>query len=172
MKYVDARLLIDNGDIAFIRGSWKKPLQRIIMFFTNSKYSHVGITFWATINNIPRLMMIEAQGGTKRRLINLSYYSDKNIDIITSPKPWEDYCEIALSNIGITKYSWLDVFYIGLKEKLEKYIKLPSKNLSSGEICSEFVAKCLNYSNTNVSPQKLFETIMFKGGNIKLFIRK
>ena len=172
MNYDQARSMISDGDLVFVRGSWSKPLQSLIMWFTNSEYSHVGICFWITINNKQRLMIIEAQGGTTRRILNLSFYQGHNMDLMKAPKPWIDYADDITSKIGLIPYGWLDAIYSGLREKIQKYIYLPPKNLDSGEICSEMIAKALKLPITELSPQGLFDELKKGGNDISIEIRE
>lgn len=170
MQYSDARRLITDGDIVFVRGSWNRPVQSLVMWATNSEYSHVGIAFWVTINNNQRLMIVEAQGGTKRRILNMSFYKNKKLDVISTPRPWKEYADSATDNLGIVSYGWFDAIYAGFREKFQNYIYLPQKNLDSGEICSEFVAKQLQLQDTNISPQGLFNALIKNNNTIKLKI--
>ena len=161
--YETARKLIQNGDIVFIRNK-HGILPWIIRLFTSSRYSHVGIAFWVTVEHTKRLMIAETQGGSNRRILNLSYYLSSEMDIIKAPVPWGDYFEIALHKLGEIKYGWLEAGYIGLRELCIKRlnIRLPIKKFH-GEICSEYVANMLisklPYLETGVSPQGLFEQI-------------
>ena len=170
-SYEEGRKLIKNGDVVFIRGK-KNPVATAIRFFTRSKYSHVGIAFWATISGKKRLMMVEAQGGNKRRIVNMSYYYGVNLDIIAAPKKWTEISEKALLSLGQIKYGWLEAIYVGLREFLLNYlgIKLPRKNFA-GEICSEYVANILELPKKHISPQKLFEQIVERGHKQRLNIR-
>ncbi len=89
VTYEQYRDIAQDGDIIFIRGVKNSFVQSVIMFFTDSPYSHVGIAFWAIINDSPRLMIVEAQGGSNRRIINLSFYNDGTlIDVIKAPMSW------------------------------------------------------------------------------------
>jgi len=168
-NYQEGRNLIKDGDIVFVSGNPKRPIQALIMFVTNSKYSHVGIAFWATINNRKRLFIVESQGGTKTRIINMSFYDGRELDVIIPPLSWDEVYDIALKDIGIKQYGWLDAIYIGLREVLQKYVRLPSKKFP-GEICSERVARIYKLENTGISPQKLYEELTEDLENIRLKI--
>lgn len=172
MSYEEARGVIEDGDIVFVREkmSLARPIRSLIMFFTNSHYIHVGIAFWVRVCGHNHLMIAEAQGGAKRRIINMSYYQKRKMDVVTSPAEWNATCEKAIANLGVVDYGWLDAIYVGIKEKLSTFISLPEKDFP-GEICSEFVARLLELEKVNVSPQRLYEILMKDGQSLKLMIR-
>jgi len=128
---------------------------------TSSPYSHVGIAFSVTIGGVKRTLVIEAQGGTSRRIISLDFYNNTEFHVVKSPVPFESYSFIALQQVGIQSYSYWDAFVVGLRERLRKtfgiYI-IPQGN-AKGEICSEFVARMLNVNPSSLSPQGLFAQI-------------
>ena len=159
--YDKARNQINNGDIIFVRKK-KTLVAKIIQFFTRSEYSHCAIAFWIEIAGVNRLMVVEAQGKTKRRILNLSFYKEFDLDVVKVPVPWDSYANEALSKIGVTKYGYISALYVGLREFLLKEcnIKLPQKDVDSDdEICSEFIAKVLKLPETVVSPQGLWEEL-------------
>ena len=174
LSYEHARPEIKGGDVVFVRGKHSKLVQSLIMFFTKSAYSHVGFAFWMTTEDGSenRLMMVEAQGGTKRRVVNMSFYEDRRLDVVNSPIAWNEIESCALSKLGLVEYGWLDVLYVGIHDFLLKYlgIKIPHANMP-GETCSEFVAKCLHLKETHISPQELFEALMKQGCEIKIKVR-
>lgn len=167
---------IKSGDIVFIRGENEILLDRIIMFFTGSEYTHVGIACWMKDDslNISRLMLIDIQGFSKRRIINLSSYSEFDIDIIQSPLPWEDVAKNVLKDVALREYDWFQSIYVGVKEWLQRnnisFIKLPKMTFKH-EMCSEFVAKTYKLENTQLSPQKLFEQLQDNGYKIKVKLK-
>lgn len=157
-SYEEARGEIKDGDIVFIKNR-KRFFSRIIQFFTRSDYSHVGIAFWVKVNSdSERLMMVEAQGGARRRIVNISYHFNSELDIIAPPKEWGYVYNIALAKLSEVPYGYVEALYVGLREFLMKYlnIKLPRKNLP-GEICSEFIGNVYDLEKRHVSPQILFE---------------
>ncbi len=174
VSYQTARSQIQNGDVVFFDGV-KNLVDRLIMFFTSSKYVHVGIAFWmeTDVTSPKRLMIVEAQGGTNRRVINFSFYQNRNFDVFTSPISWDEMQDAAMEKIGTEKYGWITAVYVGLHDFLLKQynIKIPKSNLP-GEICSEFVARVLKMTPTEVSPQLLSETLLGMGCNIKIKVRK
>lgn len=160
LTYEQYRLIAKDGDVVFFRGSKKDPVQAVIMFFTESPYSHVALTFWVTINGKKRLMVVESQGGTRRRIVSASYYKDSLVDVIRSPIAWEEICDEALSQVGETPYSYFDATYVGIREFVwRRYkIRLPARN-HNGEICSEFIARLMQLESTSVSPGALYERL-------------
>ena len=171
-KYEEGRDLIQDGDIAFMRDTGSIPAW-LIRIITRSNYSHVGICFWATIGDEQRLLFIEAQGKTKRRILNFGYYSDRDIDVVRAPLEWKTVCDKALKRVGKTDYTMLGALYVGVRECLWKYvgIKLPTLDFP-GEICSEFVAEIYDIEPNDVSPQVLFEQLQHLGHNVDLEIRR
>ena len=173
LSYEQARSKIQDGDIVFIKNK-KTLVSRVIQFFTFSHYSHVGIAFWATIGKEQRLFMVEAQGGAKRRIVNMSFYEGEEMDIVMPPKRWADVQQVALERLGKVEYGWLEAYYVGLREFLlrtTKYIKLPQLDLP-GEICSEYVARVYGLQNKHVSPQLLFENLQKIGCKLKFSISR
>lgn len=174
-SYDIGRLVIQSGDIIFVRngrGFISRTVANIVRFFTKSNYSHAGIAFWIDVYDQKRLMVIEAQGGTKRRIVNISYYEKHNIDVIQRPEQWAQYIPRAIEKLGEARYGWYQAFYVGVREFLLQYfnIKLPAFNLP-GEICSEFVADVYDLPEKRVSPQLLFEQLRALGLQERIRIR-
>lgn len=148
---------INNGDIMFV-ANFNHPLARVIQFATRSPYSHIAILFWVTVpGGDKRLMVIEAQGGTTRRVQDFDFYCKRPLQIVAAPKDWMSYESTALEYIGEEKYGYFEAFYSGLRDFCYTYfgISLPKKDFK-GEICSEFVARCLGLNSINVTPQDVF----------------
>jgi len=171
-SYMDARELIQDGDIVFITDR-SSPVAWLVRFFTRSRYSHVGIAFWMQTGGISRLMMAEAQGGTNRRIVNLSKYAQYNLDVIKAPGPWKRILGNALARLSDVPYGYMEAFYVGLVETALKYfdIELPRKDFN-GEICSEYVAKMYNLPKKHISPQVLIEHLKELGHDVRVLVRK
>lgn len=169
VTYEQGRERMQDGDIIFVRESTTFT-SKMIRFFTRSEYSHVGVVFWATIGGQRRVFVVEAQGGTRRRIVNLGFYSSHSIDVVTSPRPWDEYASEALESIGVQDYGWIEAAYVGLRDFVLHQFNyvLPSKDLP-GEICSEFVARLLQLPDPHLSPEGLRRAL---GGECKLRIQK
>lgn len=171
-SYQEFRNFVNDGDIILIRGEKDKfkIIQRLIMWATNSHYIHVGIAFWMYVgeNRTPRLMIVEAQMGNKRRILNLSYYSVNDIDVYTSPKQWREISEDALDFVGLQPYGYFDALWVGIREKFQTWFNwnLPRLNFK-GETCSEFVARMVGIKTPIVSPQTLTEELLEQGCHLK-----
>lgn len=163
IPYDQARDLIQDGDIVFI-ADHKGPVSAVIETLTKSMFSHCNIAFWVEIGGEKRLLCVEAQGGTKRRIVNLSYYQSngsKFLYVVTPPKAWKDVAGVALEKLGQADYSYLEALYVGFREFLLKYFNIKLKEVDlKGEICSEFIARVYELNNKVVSPQLLFEELM------------
>lgn len=148
---------INNGDVMFV-ANFNHIISRLIQFATRSPYSHVAILFWVQIpGGDKRLMVIESQGGTTRRVQDFDFYCNYPLQIVAAPKDWMSYEATALEYIGQVNYGYFEAFYSGLRDFFFKYlgIKLPKKDFK-GEICSEFVARCLGLPSEDVTPQDVF----------------
>lgn len=165
MSFVEAREHIMDGDIVFIKNR-RGPLSSLIHVFTRSVYSHVGIAFWMKTGNVRRLMMVEAQGGTSRRIVNLSKYAGDDLDVIEAPQEWDSVVNTALKKLSEVPYGYFEALYVGIVEFAQQYwnITLPRKNFD-GEICSEFVARVYDLPEKHISPQGLFEQLAKLGHN-------
>lgn len=168
VSYEQARLDIQDGDIIFIKNNKGLFLPQLIRFFTRSPYTHVGIAFWITTGSADRLMVVEAQGGAKRRIVNLSYYEDDHIDVVEAPKDWDRVSEKAIERLNQVPYGWLQALYVGVREFLLQYfnVKLPMRDLP-GEICSEFVARIYDLPERHISPQLLLDQLQRLGFHIR-----
>lgn len=155
----ELRNKIKDGDIIFINGD--SVVSKIIKFFTKSKFSHVGIAFWLE----DRLMMVEAQTGTLRRIINFSsFYNYADITVVSSPKSWNEVSGKALSKVGKAHYSTIEAIGVGCREFMLINFNIDLKVIDvRGEICSEFVAKTYDLDEVMISPQKLYENLLKLG---------
>jgi cell wall-associated NlpC family hydrolase len=162
-SYKEARHKIQSGDVVFFKTS--SIIGSIIRFLTHSRFSHVGIAFWMETGRARRLMIVEAQGGARRRIVNMSYYSgSKEMDVIVPQVEWDVVNSRALARLGRVPYGWLEVVYVGFREFLLKYFGIKIKRIDfPGEICSEFVANVYSMPTRNISPQLLFEEMMNAG---------
>lgn len=157
--YDAARDVISDGDIVFIHGT-DTILRKIVTAVTDSEFPHVVIAFWAEIGGTRKLMCVEAIAGSKRRIVNLSYYSECHLTVIKAPAPWSSVMPFAFKRLGIAQYGWIGAFYIGLREVILRNtgILLKARN-TPHEVCSEFIAQVYHIPDTCVSPQKLFEKL-------------
>ena len=161
LSYDEYRAIAQDGDIIFLRGAKRSPIQALIMFATGSLYCHVAIAFWVEINGQKRLMVVESQGNTRRRILSASYYRDRKMDIVRAVKPWTAIADDALSQVGIARYGYLDAIWVGIREFAwnKFHLRLPYLNESRGEICSEFVARMEGIEPVSISPGALYKTL-------------
>ena len=165
LKYEEARDTIEDGDIIFFSAvpSILNPIQTLIILVTGSPITHCNIAFWAEIGGVKRLMAVEAQGFTERRIINESFYTGRKIAIVKSPKPWNEMADSALARVAVKEYGYFTAIYAGLRDAFSHWfgIRLPAfKN--PGEICSEFVAREVGLDDTDISPANLYKTLTRK----------
>ncbi len=163
IPYEQGRDLIQDGDIVFM-AKRSDLISQAIDFFTGGSFSHVNIAFWMEVDGVKRLMAVEAQGMTNRRIINLSnyaYFQKAEMHVVTPPKEWTSVDHVALAKLGQVKYGYLEAIYVGLREfMLERFnISLPRKKFP-GQICSEFVADVYQLEHTNLSPNALYKELM------------
>lgn len=163
---------IQDGDIIFVR-SGGEFIHNIISFFTESPHIHVGIAFWMTIHNTRQLMIVEANGFTCRRILNLSEYKHYDMDVISTGLEWMDVSTKALKDIGYINYGWFHACYIGISEFFERVFNrmLPRLEFTDDEICSKFVADCIGYAGNTVSPSRLYTELIKLGYKRTLTIR-
>lgn len=163
MTYEQAREVIQDGDVVFFKDSysWLHPLKNAILFFTGSPFTHCNMAFWIEIAGQKRLMAVEAQGGTKRRVVNMSFYENRQIVVVKGVKPWSDVASDALSQLAKQHYSYGTAVYTGARDFfLHTFgIKLP-KASDPGEICSEFCGRLSGLEDTDISPGDLYKALM------------
>ena len=161
LSYEQARTVITDGDIVFIHGSWRDPLQAIIMLFTASPFSHVCVAFWVETGIGRRLMCVEAQAKARRRILTMGYYEDSEMTVLAAPLPWQDVRASALSRVGKAHYGLAEAMYVGICEFVKRRtgIKLPMRPVSR-EYCSTFVADMYQLPVRTGSPQALYEQLL------------
>lgn len=171
LTYSQARKMFNTGDVVFFEQSTTgvHPVSSMVAFFTRSRVVHVGIACWATIGDKRRLMLVEAQGGARRRVVNLSFYQDRTMHVIPSQRPLGDYLDTAVNRLGQVRYGYLDACYIGLREVLKNIVVLPRKNFS-GEICTEFVSTMMGFDVPPLSPHSLMEYMLLNNHHIKMVV--
>jgi hypothetical protein len=167
-NYEQVKYQINDGDVIFFQSN--TLIGKLIGLV--SKYSHVGIAFWVTINNTKRLMIVEAKGLNYRRIVNLSYWSNSNMVVVSTNVKWSDIADAALAKVGEEQYGYFDFIWIGIREAVWKLLRIRLPKIAfPGEVCSEFVARIMSVSDTNVSPEVLIEQLQEeKQGIVKLTI--
>jgi len=174
VSYQVGRSQIKDGDLVFLTDHTIAGF--LIRLFTRTKYSHCNIAFWDQTPAGPRILAVESQGGTTRRIINLSFYTKKgSMDIISSPKDWTTVvAPVALQQLGFAKYGYFEALYVGLREFLLKYldIKISEKAVQKSEICSEFMARVIQWPDTEISPGLLAQQLIAAGNPVKLMIAR
>ena len=163
LSYTDAIKIIEDGDVILFHPtpSWSNPISLLIMKGTGSPFSHTNIAFWMTISGVKHLMAVEAQGGTERRIVNMSFYSNMQFTVLKGLKPWPTISNDCISGVAEQKYSYLTAVYAGLRDYCIRNfrLKLP-KFAHPGEICSEFVAREQGLEDTDISPGTLYNTLI------------
>ena len=159
ISHEEAYNQIQDGDIMFVANA-TNFVARLIRWATKSTYSHCAFLFWVEVAGMKRILVVEQQGGTRRRLLNSEYYDDQELHIISNPQPWKDQAPKALERIGVVPYSYFEAAYTGVRDFLFRSvgIQLPAFDFP-GEICSEFVARVLGLEFKDLSPQDLFDQL-------------
>lgn len=157
MNYDEIRAVAKDGDILFFHVDKRHFLSKLVSWFTNSPYTHVGFLFWYK----NRLMLLDSgtKGGT--RIILASKYHDNTFDLVPAPKPWSDIEDRALARSGSAHYGWLSAVYIGIREFFFTYfhLKLPADNHNRNKACSEFVAEILFFDDVDITPAALYKKL-------------
>src|SRR5271165_4356099 len=163
LSYDQVRSSIQDGDIIFFKGNFsiKHPVDSLIMLVTGSPFVHCNIAFWCDIGGQQRLMAVEAQGMTDRRILNLSFYKDRQLCVVKAQADWNSMSSDALSRVATQKYGYFTAVYAGLRDLFVRVCgwRLPKLN-HPGEICSEFVARLEGLSETDISPADLYTALL------------
>jgi hypothetical protein len=141
--------MIKAGDIIFVKNNG--IFSSLIRFFDKGRFSHVCIATSDT-------HVIEAQYGTKARIIPFYYGKDEYvvIDLNLSKEETKRVVEVALEMTG----TWYDYTQI-LGYAVKKIFKLKSKNLFNNPnnwICSELVYHML-VSIGKINPQEQLDDL-------------
>lgn len=158
IPYEQGRHFIQDGDLIFVANKRGIILPTLIRFFTKSIFSHTAIAFWIDTPAGKRLLAVQAQGGNKRFIQNLSALDKCDLYVVPSSKAWSDVAQQALVKLDKVPYSFLEAIYVGLREFLMTRFNWTIKEKSfSGEICSEFTARVEEFPDVYISPQRLYE---------------
>jgi hypothetical protein len=170
--YEEVANYIKDGDIVFVRNRGTF-VHWLISLFTKAPQVHVGIAFWVDIHTVKHLMVIDANGGQRRKLVSLSHYKDHEMDILRAPYDWEKVVHYALEHLGEKEYSWIEAAYIGISEMAERTINFHLPELDFGsEICSKFVAELVGLDQHRVSPAKLYRMLRMRGIQVRVKVRQ
>ena len=163
MNYEIARNLINTSDIVFLHRT-NDLFSTLISLFTGSRHTHVGIAVWMMTDlGQRRLFLVEATGNGGRRVVLLSKYQGRGMDVVLMPPGvnWEKAETQLMSRVGSMPYGWFDLLQIWVWETLR--ISLGN---ARGEVCSEMVANVLRqagiWTPKRVSPGSLYRTLTGK----------
>jgi hypothetical protein len=173
MKYSEARELVEDGDIVSVL----KPKNKFSLFadvisiFTQSPIYHTCIVTWMySCSGQRRLFAVEADSN-KRRLIPLSIYEGQEMHVWAKPDnvKYDIFAEDLLARVGSADYG----FTKAVKAGLSKYVVLPfSKQITSGEICSELAIKMWIKGGFNFTGETLITPAELEQKMIELNVKR
>ncbi len=178
MYYWAARDQIKNGDIIHLFRpkifGLSSLVYSMIQFFTKSPIYHCVVAVWMTApSGLPRLMCVEANIHGGKRIIPLSNYADRQMEIQPLPKQFSfaDMEQVLMSRVGQQAYSLLNFISIGLRE----FFGIRSKNFM-GQVCSELCADAwiqagVPLASSLVSPGKLKSDLLKLGIEISIEVQ-
>lgn len=168
MNYYAARDHIKSGDMIMILrdGKGLMPLlHSAIEVFTGSPIYHTVVAVWMTSpSGIRRLMAVETNLSKGKRIVPLSYYANKKLEVFPLPnsKKFEDMEEEMMDRIASQPYSPIELFAIGIQE----FFGFKTKD-RKGQVCSELSASLWVKAGvdipTHVSPGKLRNELVNAG---------
>ncbi len=173
MNFEAARPFIKNGDAINIYRpegwSLKTPLYAVINFMTGSPIYHVVVALWMTTpNGTPRLMCVEANLFGGKRIVPLSLYMQRRMEVM----PWPENLDFGkmeeklVDRVAQQPYGMFSFITIGLREFFG--IKRKAKRVGQGQVCSELVSDAwmeggFPFNDEVVSPGKLKGEMMKLG---------
>lgn len=158
LTYKEFRSVAKDGDLMFLVVDKSNILSRITSWFTQSPFTHVAFVFWYK----DRLMCVESTTHGGQRLVNASVYGDREMTFVPLPDGrWSDIESKALENIGTVPYGWFSAVWLGLRDFCLNNFgwRLPENKNNRNKACSEFVAETLGLSETDLSPNMLYDRL-------------
>lgn len=158
MKYADARLLIQSGDVLFWTHkpmrSWYDFQLQLVRFFTRSEWVHVGLAW----NIGGRLFILEAvsQGV---RIFPLSQAND--FTWVARGGFTVEQETLALAHVGEPYSKWDAI----------RSLFGASNSKDSQWFCSEFVCSILNILIANQTPAETMRYLTEEEGLVSVFVR-
>lgn len=172
VSYNVGRTMIKSGDIiSFFESHEEHRIQRfttkLILYFTGARIYHSAIAIWVNPdgNARPRLMLIEAVG-VGRRLVNLSHFSNRKMEVHHLPESIDRkfVLEYMLDGIG-TKYGFFQLAKIAFTE----FFGAKPSTRKQGQVCSEACAIAwelggfIGFETTAMSPGRLRNALAANG---------
>lgn len=167
MNYEVAREKIKSGDIIHIFNPGWRGLRTLfyaaILFFTGSRIYHTAVAMWMTTETgSRRLMCVEANVAGGKRIVPMSLYSGRKIEITQLPDPtmFARMEPALMRKVSTQSYGLLDFVGIGMNEFFGIEVSYDFK----GEVCSELVANALisagvPLSKGRISPGRLYSEL-------------
>ena len=151
---LDTDVDIPSGSIVFFTPS--DFIGDEIAEITKSSFCHVAIAFK---DETGKSLIIECQGGTDKRVVDMDFYKGRIVSVITG-YDWHALRDKAMQGLGSQNYDYIECALAGLKDLFREYgVNWSLKSHSSGHICSTFVAQVLGVSDEIVSPGDLFKIL-------------
>lgn len=133
---------------------------RVICAVSKGPFYHVGIAFWIRDARAERRLMLLHAERPGLRVVSLSSRKDATMTVLRTRARWEEFGASCLDWAGTLPYGWADLLAIALNERWGMNIP----NLSRGQVCSEFVARRLDYHYPDLqgmcSPNGLFRALL------------
>ena len=172
MDYYEAREKIKNGDLISFRVNGRNFLHRLTSWLTKSPYYHTAIAVWLKAEaGTSRLFVSEAHGAG-RRLLPMSAYLGKPMDVTPSPVAFNLIEAPMLANVGMVPYGFFVYLAIGIR----LLFGITARDDKGAEICSElpqrlYIRGGLDLPAKPLAPSELKELVNARGFVDTIYIR-
>lgn len=177
LTYRESLSHINSGDIINFFTSHEESLfHRIItvfiLFFTGSPIYHTGVAMWVTSDTGKRRLMVIEAVGTGRRMLDLSHFSDKKMEVHSMPSNLKAQSveDFLLEKVGKQRYGFWNLIAISLRE----FFGIKAKD-TKGQVCSQLAALSweaggMQFEETSISPGKLRNELIKRGAPVTITI--
>ncbi len=147
--------LILSGDILFFTAN--DLVGKAITEITSGDYCHVAVAF---ADSTGRLMVLECQGGTPKRVVDLSFYEGRTVAIVGTVKAWGTLRDKAVQGLGAAGYDYIEAGLAGFGALVARETNWRLETHASGHICSTFIAQLFGVTDEVIAPAELFELLL------------